>query len=70
MDGNITFSKAPKCQWDLTHKSFNCFEIIYYIWTFSEGQLVTGTMFALLPMKDKEFFLVLTQSYYFQGFSS
>lgn len=70
MDGNITFSKAPECQWDLTHKSFRCFEIIYYIWTFSEGHSVTRTMFALLPMKDKEFFLVLTWSCDFQGFSN
>lgn len=67
--GNVTFSKVHECQWDLTHKSFKSFEIIYYIWTFSEGHSVTRTMFALLPMKDKSAVFVLTRSRYFQGFS-
>lgn len=67
MDGNVTFSKAPESQGGSTHKSFTCFEIIYYISIFSEGHSVTRTMFALLFMKDNEFFLVLNRSSYFQG---
>lgn len=56
MDGNVTFSKAPECQGSLTHKSFKCFEIISYIEIINEGHSVIRTMFALLLMKDNEFF--------------
>lgn len=39
-----TCKLQTECQWDLRPKSFKCFEILSYIWTFSEGHLVTRTV--------------------------